>query len=473
MKIRISDSIVLLFAGLGGSLVIYYWSDSWPGAAGVCMLAIAFSLAIVSRRWKKLKHGDIPDFLTVFLLFQVANKLMTIISLAFGDEARTVYDLADLVGPVYNFRAESVHLIAMVLFTIGWLFVERHSQSKRDLQSRQYSIGALAVFYVASSLVVLILYISAGVVSTGLLSAFMKYSALGAVAIMLVSNTPYGLGGSKSMLTLSLLAPYFYLAMISGTKGEMIVASLPVVVAGIGTGWKWVMVVLTPLALFMLAIGIPLSQEMRSANWESAGGTEEIDLSQGLTRVMSRYASGDGLSMIHYTIIAFCNRASSAESGGLVMRYAERDGFLGFETLKLLPAVFVPRILWPDKPSFRPGAWFTWYRGRASSPESATSATAMMLGTEFYWSFGAAGLLILMCLGGLYAIVWRALRRISTLGLVGFAGMFALLGMSVRFEESNALYAVSGPIAYVAYAYAFVWVERTGRSVLVTLKNRL
>lgn len=436
------------------------------------MLAIGFAIAMVSRRWRRLKRGDIPDFLTVFLMFQVANKLMTIVALAFGERYMSGYELSDLVGPIYNFRAEWVHLAAMVLFALGWIVIERSARNTTSSPHSSYSPSMLLVFYVASSLITFLLQASSGVLATGLLSTFMQFSTLGAVGLLLTSDSRWGLGGSRAMLTLLLLVPYFYLAMLSGTKGQMIVVTLPVLIAGIGHGWKRVTLILAPLAVFMLAIGIPLSQEIRSANWESTGGTEDIGLREGLSRVFEQYARGEGFQIVGKTLVIFSSRASSAEMGGVVMRYADRDGLIGTETLRLLPAVFIPRLLWPDKPVFRPGAWFTWYEGRAASPETATSATAMMLGTEFYWSFGVWGLLLLFFLGVLYAVVWSALTRVSAMGLMGFAGMYALLATAVRFEESNAVYAVSYPVAFLAYAYALVWAERVARKFLIKTKVR-
>lgn len=45
------------------------------------------------------------------------------------------------------------------------------------------------------------------------------------------------------------------------------------------------------------------------------------------------------------------------------MQLAERDGFIGAVLIEGLSSIFVPRFLWPEKPSYMPGAWFTWYLG--------------------------------------------------------------------------------------------------------------
>jgi len=231
--------------------------------------------------------------------------------------------------------------------------------------------------------------------------------------------------------------------------------------------------VLVPLGLLLVVVGTPLSQEMRTANWESYGAREDIGIVEGLSRVWNRYLEDGAQQVVERTAIRFAHRASSAQTGGVVMRIAEQDGLIGVEPIRLLPAIFVPRILWPDKPTFQPGAWFSWYLGYATSPESATTATATMLGTEFYWMFGLFGLGLAFFLGMLYATAWRALMTLSRRGLMGIAGMYALLGTAVRFEETHAVYAIASPIITVVYAYLLLLIERGIRVVNATTAKRL
>ena len=349
----------------------------------------------------------------------------------------------------------------MILFTAGWLIVERAWPRRTPtLRQNVFERESLIVFYLVVTVAAFGLQRVGDLLSFGLLPTIIQYSAIATVGVLLCSKTGWGVGGSKAFLTALMFAPPGYLALTSGTKGAIVMVALPLLMAGLAKGGRRTLMVLVPFGVAMLLVGIPLSQEMRVANWESYGAREGIDIGEGLSRVSAQYAEDGAVVVVEKTTVKFAHRASSAQMGGVVMQLAQEDGLLGMEPIKLLPAIFVPRVLWPDKPIFRPGAWFTWYLGKADSPETATSATATMLGTEAYWMFGVAGLLLILGLGLLYALIWRKMVSLSERGLMGFAGMFAFLGSAVRFEELNVVYAISAPIITLIYVYFLVVAER-------------
>lgn len=473
MRVGLIEGLIAVTGVVGLGLAFNVGDEHWTGAAGVCAISIAFALALSKSRLRRPMPSGVPDFLTVFLVFQVLNKVLTLISLAAGDSQLAPWEAAQLVEPVYLLRAEWVHLGAMILFTLGWLIVERIAPGRAPgPRPERQSIRFLIVFYLIAVLAALVFQRLSMVLSFGLMSTFMQFSALAAVGALLASKSDWGLGGSRTVLTALMLAPPLYLALTSGTKGAIVVVALPLLMAGLAKGVRPVLVVTVALSAFMLAVGIPLSQEMRRANWESYGAREDIGIGEGLSRVWDRYAEEGLPTVLGRTTIKFAHRASSAQTGGLVMKIAEQDGLLGPEPLELLPAIFIPRVLWPEKPIFQPGAWFSWYLGYATSPESATTATATMLGTEIYWMFGSVGLILVALLGAIYAATWRALATLSRRGLMGVAGMYALLGSAVRFEETHAVYAIASPIITLAYAYVLVSAERALRSFAATAVNR-
>lgn len=467
MKIRPGDLLLLGIYTLGAALAIYGWTDRWQGAAGLCVLGIAFAATMVRGRLQRLPPGQPPDFLTVFLTFQLVNESLTIVSLAAGPAYLKPADVANLVAPLYAFHSELALLTFLVLFTFGWRLGEQRTHPAPPVHLTQPRV-LIPVYFLTIVLAVGLRHIG----GTGALPTFMHFAALAVVGMLLLSDSAYGLHGKRALFSLVLLSPLFYLGMISGTKSGMIVVALPLLMAGLTRGMRKVMLLLAVLATFMVLVGIPLSQQMRAANWQSTGGGEhKIGLHEGLDRVWVDYRDGNALNVIASTFIQFCDRASSAQMGGVVMHIVHRDGFIGTTTINTLPGIFIPRVLWPDKPSFSPGAWFTWYLGKASSPQTATSATAMMLSAELYWMGGIFSLILLaLGLGLLYAGVWRGLTRLAGFSLLGFAAMYALFGLAVRFQESSALYAFSQPITYLIYAAVLAFAERRARPVI---KNML
>ncbi len=64
---------------------------------------------------------------------------------------------------------------------------------------------------------------------------------------------------------------------------------------------------------------------------------------------------------------------------------------------------FIPRVLWPDKPTTSRGGWFTRYIG-----VDYATAIAMTSFGELYWNFGFIGVAIgMFIIGSLYAGLWR------------------------------------------------------------------
>lgn len=471
MRWNCYDGLAAMLLGAGSGLALLIGEKDWPGTAGVCLISIAFAIAVARRRLSRMESGNIPDFLTLFLSFQILNKLLTVASLAAGESQLTVFEASLLVETRFKFAAEWVHLAAMVFFTAGWILVERVSGGLRRGR-RVYTVRFLLPFYGVTTILALLMQRAPLGVEAGYLSTIMQFSALATVGALLASRPDWGKGVGRLALTIAMLVPPTYLALTSGTKGALVVAALPLFVAALANGATRAFMVLVPFAIFMLGVGIPLSEEMRKANWESYGAREGISIEEGLARVLAQYESAGIAATLEHTIVRFAHRASSAQIGGVVMQVAEEDGLIGLEPIKLLPTIFIPRFLWPGKPLFQPGAWFTWYLGRAASPEDATSATATMLGTETYWMLGTLGLVLLISLGALYAAIWRALEALSTRTLMGIAGMYALLGSAVRFEESHVVYAVSMPIITFIYVWVLSTVERLGRGIFHPKERR-
>ena len=464
--------LVLLVGGSGLILSVYGGGSSEWGAIGVCLVSIAFAAAIVLPRLKRIYRKALPDFLDVFLLFQILNKVLTVVSLVAGDVYREAHEKRDLVEPLFLLRAEIVHLVAMVLFVAGWQLLERVRLRRSKDVMTTYGVQALMVVYAISTILALGLSVLGSRFGLAMLSNFAFYSATASIGLILISPSQWGFNGRWRLLTLALLAPHAYLAAVSGTKGAIMMVALPVLISGIYLGFRKLIPVAVLVGVFMFAVGIPLSKVMREANWESWGSQEDIGLLEGLSRVVDGYQSGGFSSQVTESFVGFCHRANSAQMGGLVMYIVERDGHLGPEPLKLLPAMFVPRVLWPSKPVFAPGAWFTWYLGKASSPESASSATATMLGTEIYWMFAGFGAWLMLFLGMLYRFVWARMQTMAGKGVVGVAAMYSLFGDAIRFEETHTIYAIGGPLVFLLYAIALLWVERAVRAVAKGMGGR-
>jgi hypothetical protein len=106
--------------------------------------------------------------------------------------------------------------------------------------------------------------------------------------------------------------------------------------------------------------------------------------------------------------VSFLQRHYDPESLGYIYGEVQRHGFMDGEGLEYLSYAFVPRFLWPDKPTVTRGAWFTYYLGLADSPEEATAAIGQSATGELYWNYGIPGVITgMLVLGSIIGGLWR------------------------------------------------------------------
>jgi hypothetical protein len=121
------------------------------------------------------------------------------------------------------------------------------------------------------------------------------------------------------------------------------------------------------------------------------------------------------------------------------------------ESYRHFPASFVPRVLWPGKPSKRVGQEFG-HRYAVLAPDDRTTSVNLPLLVELQANFGAGGALLGMAvLGALYALLQSGLNRrgMGDGGLVIGAYVLARL---LNVESDFSL--VFGAVPYKA---AFLW----------------
>jgi hypothetical protein len=117
---------------------------------------------------------------------------------------------------------------------------------------------------------------------------------------------------------------------------------------------------------------------------------------------------GDTSMSINYQIDEFFNRQFEAVPVGFIVHEVREGGFMMGETMRYVFYMFIPRILWPDKPVVSRAGWFTYYLGLSESPASATTGTGQSAQGELYWNFGLAGVVIgMFFIGSLLGGLWR------------------------------------------------------------------
>ncbi len=450
-----------VWAMFGIALALVYPSTDWQATVGVLMINQAFCGALVWHRFKITSAAVLPDFLTLFLFMQFVSKTLTalgqIVS-GYSDKFGMIGESLswqELVTKQYLFQAELVFLLATVVFAFVWRLLEGKKPlavwQAPDPQTMWWVYGLAIAAH-------LVFAVDPVGISFGMTQELMRIFAVGALTVLLGGQTAYGLGRQKSWLPILALAPLYVLALRTGMKAEVAIVSLPILLPLLRSMkynriyWLGGFVVSVVLFIF------PFSQAWREANWS---GYENVGVSEVASRVFSEWEQRGLLETAANGTAQWLNRGSSATQGGLVMMIAERDGLLGPVLLEGLATIFVPRFLWLEKPLYQPGAWFTWYLGEASSPETATTSTAMMLPTELYWMFGIFGVLLGMpLLAMLYFYTCRFLIQGRIRGPVSLVAFFSLLALSSGLEGIHTIYAISSPIILMIYVIVFDHLQR-------------
>ncbi len=118
------------------------------------------------------------------------------------------------------------------------------------------------------------------------------------------------------------------------------------------------------------------------------------------------------------------NRLSEIDATSFLVKRGEQFGYLNGEGLDYVPDAFIPRILWPDKPTVVRGHQFSAFLGTQNVSIGMTAVG------ELFWNFALAGVIVGMLILGL---LWGVLVKISA----GSNFLFLVLGLMLVLFRIN------------------------------------
>jgi hypothetical protein len=160
------------------------------------------------------------------------------------------------------------------------------------------------------------------------------------------------------------------------------------------------------LGIFYLATVAPVVQTARMSPVEEGKGTREhlietFEMWRDRPAELNQSFFGDQLDQ-------FFNIQFDAVPVGFMVGEVERSGLMLGETMKYASYAFIPRLIWPDKPTVTRGGWFSTYLGLYDTEAEATTAIGMTAIGELYWNFGALGVVIgMLAMGCALGLLWR------------------------------------------------------------------
>ncbi len=303
-----------------------------------------------------------------------------------------------------------IYLLGAFFLHLG-LQVFRPSQTHRKIESLRdghgQSVGSILFFAIAG---IAVAWRMPGLSSLGLISGTLSLLTL-ATACSAVLNPPRRVppGSGRYWVLVLVLATLVIIAHAAfGLKFFIMLAGLPLCWASlINRRSRWLLAAIA-CAMFAAYVFViePTITELRSE------GTSIDTPSAMVGRLQSHAVSWDFETTLLNRSGAVSDtavRMFAAAPMGYLVREVQTDGLQYGATMEYLKYAFVPRVFWPDKPDIAPGAWFTYHLGLSSSPENATTSTAMSAVGELYWNFGLPGVVGgMFLLGSLYAgVVWR------------------------------------------------------------------
>ena len=138
----------------------------------------------------------------------------------------------------------------------------------------------------------------------------------------------------------------------------------------------------------------------------SAGGVDRLMRTVELQEIPDEYLEPSQQPQQQQGVVG---RLTNFNQLSQVARVAEEDGFYNGGTLEYLGVAFIPRFLWPEKPTIAKGSWFALRIGQAYvRPDGLSSNSVnMTVPGELYLNFGWLGAIIgCFIFGAIFAALW-------------------------------------------------------------------
>lgn len=371
------------------------------------------------------------------------------------------------------FMAEVITLTGTFLTFFVWLAAggARLSSDCVGEVRRSRSVQRRFLCLYGLSLLATLLLMARSDAASSLGAAVPAVNALGVGALFFLIRQMSWSGLRKVVVHLALSIPYLLLAIQSTGKEAMIIALLPVAL----TAWfalprTSARISLAIAGLVVIAVVSNLSTYMRVMTWGVDKRTASV--SELVTEFLTVSDQLGHAETGRVGVSSFLSRANASGYRGYAVTLAETEGRHPELVYGPLAYVFIPRVLWPDKPSIDPGKEYTsLVFGRyVDSSMSAGFYTSFYLGAGWFGVLSGA-----VVLGLLIVALSRAAVR---LGGQAFLALFSfvLLPVAVRIDEGWGAATLAGLLLTFMYSCA-AWVAatllaQTGAALMSSSRDR-
>lgn len=242
------------------------------------------------------------------------------------------------------------------------------------------------------------------VIGLGAIVGVVHFGSTAALAAFLLSQDPKKRGVLFWSVGIVGTVIEFVTNLGSGSKAYLMFSFLPILWLFLRDQKLRKFVPFLSVAMFALYVGVIAPVVMASRMLRGSNADSQAD------RIVEVYSRGDYESDAGAAkqLPKYLERAFDGAASACIYGEVQKTGFMYGEGMDYLVYAFIPRILWPEKPTITRGAWFTVYLGQARTEEKATTSLGQTAAGELYWNFGWLGTFVGMAiLGAMCGRLWR------------------------------------------------------------------
>lgn len=427
--------VPLLYATIGVAAWLGWRSTRWPDAwAKYCSFGAILLLVCVMQRALYLS-----DYLVSGTHF----------------DQWPIYS----VSPEWSmFKGEMITLIGLLFTVLGWRAGGGLRISPGVLLNHRGSNSRLLWVAYVMSLSGLVVAQSETELEAALGQALPTLMGLGLVVSFLIPVFRFRRPANRLVMVLVLSAPFIFVALGKGMKESLVLAFLPLAVLA------WTLLRSPVLRGLMIVAGLALIgiitayvQYYRVEVWYTKSDQPTAEVVRGFLDE----AEANGLAgMAVDGVDAFLSRNNSSTYRGWAVSIADEQRHYPELVYGPVAYVFVPRVLWPEKPQIRQGWEYSGVVFGANYIASSESSTSAGLYTSFYLGAGWLGMLLsAFGIGLLLAACTRIMMRFSGPAATGLY-MFSLVPYLIRLDEAWSVGALAAPVVSLAYLSILLFVAR-------------
>jgi len=242
------------------------------------------------------------------------------------------------------------------------------------------------------------------VLSLGAIVGVIHFGSTAALTAFLLSHDPKKRGILFWAILILGTAAEFVTNLGSGSKAYLMFSFLPVLWLFLRDQKLRKFIPFLSVAMFALYVGVIAPVVMASRMLHGTEAESQTD------RIVEVYARGDyeAEAGADKQLPKYLERAFDATAAACIYGEVTKTGFMWGDGMDYLVYAFIPRVIWPEKPTITRGAWFTVFLGQARTEEKATTSLGQTASGELYWNFGWGGVFLGMALlGAICGRLWK------------------------------------------------------------------